>query len=69
MNTSSQLQLFADKCVAWETLPETCQQTVRELLSLLLEQTQQETRLFSLRSQCEKSVGRSAAPRECEREA
>jgi hypothetical protein len=42
MNTSSQLQLFADKCVTWETLPETCQQTVRELLSLLLEQTQQQ---------------------------
>jgi hypothetical protein len=38
MKTSPQLQLFPDQLVAWETLPRNCQQSLRELLSLLLEQ-------------------------------
>ena len=39
MKTSPQLRLFPDQLVAWETLPRNCQQSIQELLSLLLEQT------------------------------
>jgi hypothetical protein len=42
MKTSPQLQLFPDQHVVWETLPSSCQQSVRELLSLLLEQAQRQ---------------------------
>ena len=38
MKTSPQLRLFPDQLVAWETLPRNCQQSIQELLSLLLEQ-------------------------------
>jgi hypothetical protein len=38
MKSSPQLQLFPDQLVAWETLPRNCQQSIQELLSLLLEQ-------------------------------
>lgn len=38
MKASPQLQLFPDQLVAWETLPRDCQQSIQELLSLLLEQ-------------------------------
>lgn len=38
MKTSPQLQLFPIHDVTWETLTTDCQQSVRELLSLLLEQ-------------------------------
>ncbi len=36
--TSRQLQLFSDERVPWESLPEECQHSVQELLSLLIEQ-------------------------------
>ena len=39
MKPSPQLQLFPDRLVAWETLPPDCQQSIQELLSLLLEQS------------------------------
>ena len=39
MKSSPQLQLFPDHRVAWETLPRDCQQSIQELLSLLLEQS------------------------------
>lgn len=39
MKSSPQLQLFPDHLVAWETLPRDCQQSIQELLSLLLEQS------------------------------
>jgi len=35
---SRQLQLFSGEQPAWETLPDDCQQSVRQLLSLLVEQ-------------------------------
>jgi hypothetical protein len=38
---SRQLQLFPGDLVSWETLTEECQQSVGELLSLLLEQSLQ----------------------------
>jgi len=38
MKPSSQRQLFPDRLVTWETLPRNCQQSIQELLSLLLEQ-------------------------------
>ncbi|MCH8840972.1 MAG: hypothetical protein IH831_09945 [Planctomycetes bacterium] len=41
MNTeclSRQLHLFPGDRVPWETLPEECQQSAQELLSLLIEQ-------------------------------
>ena len=41
MNTeclSRQLQLFPGDRVPWETLPEECQQSAQELLSLLIEE-------------------------------
>jgi hypothetical protein len=38
MKSSPQLQLFSDQLVAWETVPRNCQQSIQELLSLLLEQ-------------------------------
>ncbi len=41
MNTecpSRQLQLFPGDRVPWEALPEECQQSAQELLSLLIEQ-------------------------------
>jgi hypothetical protein len=44
MNTSPQLRLFPDQLVAWETLPRNCQQSIQELLSLLLEQALQRSR-------------------------
>ena len=42
MRTSPQLQLFPDQLVTWETLPRNGQQSIRELLSLLLEQALQQ---------------------------
>ena len=42
MRTSPQLQLFADQLVSWEVLPRNSQQSIRELLSLLLEQSLQQ---------------------------
>ena len=39
MKSSPQLQLFPAHLVAWETLPPDCQQSIQELLSLLLEQS------------------------------
>ena len=39
MKPSPQRQLFPDRLVAWETLPRNCQQSIQELLSLLLEQS------------------------------
>jgi len=44
MRTSPQLQLFPDQLVTWETLAGNCQQSIRELLSLLLEQAIQQQR-------------------------
>ncbi len=37
-NELRQHQLFSDELPAWEVLPDELQQTIRELLSLLLEQ-------------------------------
>ena len=37
MKSLPQLQLFSDHLVAWENLPRNCQQSIQELLSLLLE--------------------------------
>jgi hypothetical protein len=42
MKTSPQLQLFPDRLVTWETLTRNCQQSIQELLSLLLEQAQRQ---------------------------
>jgi hypothetical protein len=42
MRTSPQLQLFPDQLVTWETLAGNCQQSIRELLSLLLEHSLQQ---------------------------
>lgn len=42
MRTSPQLQLFPDQLMTWETLERNCQQSIRELLSLLLEQALQQ---------------------------
>lgn len=39
MRTSPQLQLFPDQFVTWEILAANGQQSIRELLSLLLEQS------------------------------
>jgi hypothetical protein len=39
MKSSPQLQLLPDHLVAWETLPRDGQQSIQELLSLLLEQS------------------------------
>ncbi len=36
---SRQLELFSVVFVSWETLPEDCQTSVQELLSLLIEQS------------------------------
>ena len=47
MRTSPQLQLFPDQLVTWETLPRNGQQSIRELLSLLLEQSLQQPRYES----------------------
>ena len=44
MRTSPQLQLFPDQLVTWETLERNYQQSIRELLSLLLEQALQQQR-------------------------
>ena len=44
MRTSPQLQLFPDRLVTWETLERDCQQPIREMLSLLLEQALQQQR-------------------------
>ncbi len=44
MRTSPQLQLFPDQLITWETLERNYQQSIRELLSLLLEQTLQQQR-------------------------
>lgn len=44
MKTSPQLQLFPDQLVPWETLTPDCQQSIQELLSLLLEQALQRQR-------------------------
>lgn len=38
MKTSTQLRLFSEQLVAWETLPRDCQHSLHELLSRLLEQ-------------------------------
>jgi hypothetical protein len=53
MRTSPQLQLFPDQLVTWETLPQNCQQSIRELLSLLLEQSLQQQRHESQTNQPE----------------
>ena len=44
MRTSPQLQLFPDQLMTWETLERNYQQSIRELLSLLLEQALQQQR-------------------------
>jgi hypothetical protein len=44
MKTSPQLRLFPDQLVAWETLTRNCQQSLQELLSLLLEEALQRQR-------------------------
>jgi hypothetical protein len=52
MKSSPQLQLFPDQLVAWETLPRNCQQSIQELLSLLLEQALPQPRPESETNSC-----------------
>ena len=44
MKRPLQLQLFPDRLVTWETLTRDCQQSIQQLLSLLLEQALQRRR-------------------------
>ncbi len=52
MKPSPQRQLFPDRLVAWETLPRNCQQSIQELLSLLLEQALPQQRPESETNSC-----------------
>jgi len=52
MKSSPQLQLFPAPLVAWETLPPDCQQSIQELLSLLLEQALPQQRPESETNSC-----------------
>ena len=47
MKRPPQLQLFPDRLVTWETLTRDCQQSIQQLLSLLLEQALQRQRYKS----------------------
>ena len=47
MKRPPQLQLFPDRLVTWETLTRDCQQSIQQLLSLLLEQALQRQRFES----------------------
>lgn len=47
MKRPPQLQLFPDRLVTWETLTRDCQQSIQQLLSLLLEQALQRQRYES----------------------
>ena len=52
MKPSRQRQLFPDRLVTWETLPRNCQQSLQELLSLLLEQALPQPRYESETNSC-----------------